>query len=274
MSYSYEVLKDARVSLQRYRAHAVSKHHERYSFPLLSGTYFSYRKIDVLRVVSIAYSISKEPTFLDVGCGFGDFLKKIREYIPQAYGIERNSGIFYDFGIHKPEFIRIADARWGIEQDFDIIFIGWMDPGVDFRDAIQNKTDVVITTLDQGLSLAAEFDGHGYKRIAYWRTPSWEDVNSEIMNRHYTKTPFETILKLSNLRSAHNLWYIYCSNEKKSEVIMKTLRQKIEEESKSLRYRYDFEDVLDECGFRYQERMSDPISGNGQRLWEIYFDNN
>ena len=63
------------------------------------------------------------------------------------YGIERNSELFSMIS----EFISLnllglQMARWGIEQDFDIIFIGWMDPGVDFRDAIQTKTDVVITT--------------------------------------------------------------------------------------------------------------------------------
>lgn len=272
MSYSYSLLKEARNWLNQYRTYAISKHHERYSFPLLSGTYFSYRKVDVLRIVSIAYSISNHPTYLDVGCGYGDFLKKIKEYIPKAIGIEKNPEIFYNCGIVKPDFIRIADARWEIEQTYDVIFIGWMDPGVDFRDVIKTKTDVVITTLDQGLSLAAEYDGHGYKKIAYWRTPSWDDVNYEIMNRHYTKVPLETYLKLSKLRRAHNLWYIYCSNETKSEAIMKTLKQNIEKESKYLECRYDFEDVLDECGFRYLESICNPIFGH-ERLWEICFDN-
>ena len=59
--------------------------------------------------------------------------------------------------------------------------MGWIDPGIDFRDAIAAKTDVIITTFDQGISLAAEFDGHGFQRVATWRTPTWEDINSEIM---------------------------------------------------------------------------------------------
>ena len=272
MSYSCHALKEAINSLKHYRMHSISRHHERYSFPFLCGTYFSYRKIDVLRVVSIAHSISNDPSYLDVGCGYGDFLKRIRQYIPKAIGIEKNSEIFYGCGIKKPDFIKIADAQWSIEQDFDIIFVGWMDPGVDFRDVVKLRSEIVITTLDQGLSLAAEYEGHGYKRIAYWRTPSWEDVNYEIMNRYYTKIPLETHLKLSSMRRAHNLWYIYCSNEKKSEVIVKALKRSINEECKSLSNRYDFEDVLDECGFRYLERTGGPTSC-GDCLWEIYFDN-
>jgi len=271
MSYSPRALKEAINSLKGYRMNSISKHHERYSFPFLSGTYFSYRKVDVQRLVSIAYSISNNPSYLDVGCGYGDFLKRIVQYVPNAKGIEKNSEIFYECGIVKPDFIKIADARWGIEQSYDIIFVGWMDPGVDFRDAVKKRTEVVITTLDQGLSLAAEYDGHGFKRIAYWRTPSWEDVNHEIMNYYYTKIPRETYLKLSKMRRAHNLWYIYCSNETKSEVIMKTLKRNIREEGEASSSRYDFEDVLDVCGFKYLESAGDSTSY--ERLWEICFDN-
>ena len=54
-----------------------------------------------------------------------------------------------------------------------------MEPGVDYRDKIAAKTDVIITTLDQGLSLAAEFEGHGFEKIASWITPSWEDINTK-----------------------------------------------------------------------------------------------
>src|SRR5215813_4066647 len=47
MSYSLRALKEAINSLKGYRMNSISKHHERYSFPFLSGTYFSYRKVDV-----------------------------------------------------------------------------------------------------------------------------------------------------------------------------------------------------------------------------------
>ena len=80
-----------------------------------------------------------------------------------------------------------------------------MEPGQDFRDPVSKNTDVIVTTLDQGLSLAAEFDGHGFERIASWITPSWEDVNTEIMNRYYTNMPEQKRAELSRLRGAHNL---------------------------------------------------------------------
>jgi len=265
-------INNALEALKKFREYAISPHHERFIFPFLCGSYFTYRKIDVLRIFTIAKTISENPTYLDVGCGYGDFLEKIREYIPKAEGIEKSADIFYSVGRTKPSYITIADAYNGIGNNYDIIFVGWMEPGVDYRDKIAKSANCIITTLDQGLSLAAEYDGHGYKRIAYWRTPSWDDVNYEIMNRYYTKIPLETHLKLSSMRRAHNLWYIYCSNEKKSEVIVKALKRSINEECKSLSNRYDFEDVLDECGFRYLERTGGPTSC-GDCLWEIYFDN-
>src|SRR5918911_1770119 len=119
-SHSIEDLLKAKMSLQQFRRHSASPYHERYSFPFLKGTYFAYRKIDVLRVVSIAYSIADNPKYLDIGCGYGDFLKKIREFIPDAIGIEKDASIFYDCAILKPEYIKIADARWGIDQKYDL----------------------------------------------------------------------------------------------------------------------------------------------------------
>ncbi|HZA07271.1 MAG TPA: hypothetical protein VE619_06170, partial [Nitrososphaeraceae archaeon] len=89
VSRSIEDLLKARMSLQQFRRHSASPYHERYSFPFLRGTYFAYRKIDVLRLVSIAKAVSNNPQYLDVGCGYGDFLKKIREFIPGAIGIEK-----------------------------------------------------------------------------------------------------------------------------------------------------------------------------------------
>ena len=38
--------------------------------------------------------------------------------------------------------------------------------------------NAIITTLDQGLSLAVEFEGHGFEKIASWITPSWDDINT------------------------------------------------------------------------------------------------
>jgi SAM-dependent methyltransferase len=262
MSFQTADLQKAMISLEQFKTYAMSPHHERYSFPFLCGTYFAYRKIDVLRLISISKAVAKngKPTYLDVGCGNGDFLSKIREFIPNALGIDNDAKIFYYYKRVKPDYIRITDARWGIDHQFDIIFVGWMEPGLDFRDAVAAKADVIVTTLDQGISLAAEFEGNGFERIAKWRTPSWEDVNIEIMNLYYTKMSSKNCLFLSKLRGAHNLWYVYCSKPSKSEAIKSILMQRLEDEKKEVCERYDFEDLLDECGFRYLEQLQNLTS--------------
>ncbi len=152
-------------ALIEFRKYAISPSHERFIFPFLCGSYFTYRKVDVVRIFTISKAISENPTYLDVGCGYGDFLEKIQEYIPTAKGIEKSAEIFYSIGRIKPDYIEIADAYNGIDKKYDIIFVGWMEPGVDYRDKIAESTQCIITTLDQGLSLAAEFDGHGFEKI-------------------------------------------------------------------------------------------------------------
>jgi SAM-dependent methyltransferase len=277
MPFKTADLQKAMISLEQFKTYAISPHHERYSFPFIRGTYFTYRKIDVLRLFSISKAVAKngKPRYIDVGCGNGDFLTKMREFIPNAVGIDNDAKVFYYYNMVKPDYIKIADARWGIDHQFDIIFVGWMDPGIDFRDAVAAKTDVIVTTLDQGISLAAEFEGNGFERIAKWRTPSWEDVNIEIMNRYYTKMSNTTYLSLSKLRGAHNLWYVYSSKPSKSEAIKSILIQRLENEKKDMYERYDFEDVLDECGFRYLEQLQNLSSyvERKERLWDIQFNN-
>ncbi|MGB7954379.1 MAG: hypothetical protein WCF23_10380, partial [Candidatus Nitrosopolaris sp.] len=49
MPFKTRDLQLAAESLREFRRYSVSPHHERFSFPLLRGTYFTYRKIDVLR---------------------------------------------------------------------------------------------------------------------------------------------------------------------------------------------------------------------------------
>ena len=275
MPFKTRDLQMATESLRQFRRYSLSPHHERFSFPLLRGTYFTYRKVDVLRVVAIAKAVSNCPGYCDIGCGYGDFLKKIREFISDASGFESSAGIFYGCNRPKPDYITIADARWGIHKKFDIIFVGWMEPGIDFRDAIAAKTDVIVTTLDQGISLAAEFDGHGFERVASWRTPSWEDVNTEIMNRYYTKMSNETYRILSRLRGAHNLWYVYSKKRRTSEAIRSALVRCLELEKRTLVGRYDFEDVLDDCGFSYFEELEISAASKQRKghLWEIQFTN-
>src|SRR5919112_5167828 len=113
MPFKIEELQKAHIAYEQFKAHNPQSHHERYIFPFFAGSYFAYRKIDVLRVTQIAKAISDEPKYVDVGCGYGDFLKKVREFLPDAIGIEQDARIFYNFNIPKPDCIRIADARWG-----------------------------------------------------------------------------------------------------------------------------------------------------------------
>jgi hypothetical protein len=265
--FNVEELRKASSSLAEFRARAKSQYHERYSFPFFSGTYFSYRKVDVLRVAAVAKSVSSDPSLLDVGCGYGDFLSKLRAFIPRAEGIEADGSIFYSLGIPKPDYIRIGNAKW-INAKYDCIFVGWMEPGQDFRDSVASNTDVIVTTLDQGISLAAEFDGHGFERIASWRTPSWDDVNIEIMNRYYTPSLSDQDRnRLSKMRGAHNLWYVY-AKPRLTDSVSSALLDASKRERETAADTYEFEKVLDECGFVYKQKLD----LYDELLWKIQFD--
>jgi hypothetical protein len=271
LPYSEEQFLGAMRSLSDFRSRSISPYHERFSFPLFSGTFFVYRKIDVNRVVRIAETIAQTPSYMDVGCGLGEFLMKIRDYIPDAMGMEIDPRIFYYSGMTVPPYMKIWDPKWGLSRDFDIIFVGWMEPGTDFRDEISKHTQVIITTLDQGLSLAAEYEAHGFELIAWWRSPSWEDVNIEIMNRHYTKISDKVLERLASLRGAHNLWYIYSRNKDISERIRRTLASIAKEERAGLNETYNYEVVLDECGFGFHQELSTLGNCSDARLWKIRY---
>jgi hypothetical protein len=267
MPFNVEDLRKAQHELAKFIENARSQYHVRYIFPFLKGSYFAYRKIDVLRIVAIAKGISNNPKYLDVGCGYGDFLRQIRKFIPSAEGIEKDAGIFYCLGIVKPDYIGITDAHW-IDKKFDLIFVGWMEPGQDFRDPVARSTDVIITTLDQGISLQAEFDGHGFQRVAWWRTPSWEDVNTEIMNRYYTKMAQSTLTRLAKMRGAHNLWYVYAKPQKIQNV-KAALNRQVEKES-HFDHGYDFESTLDECGYGFLQKLENPTML--EPMWQVQWD--
>jgi hypothetical protein len=264
MPFNLEDLRKARYELTQFGANTWLPNHERYIFPFFKGSYFAYRKIDVLRTVAVAKAISSNPRYLDVGCGYGDFLKQVRKFIPSAEGIEKDAGIFYGLGIIKPDYISITDAHW-IDKKYDLIFVGWMEPGQDFRSPIARSTDVIITTLDQGISLEAEFDGHGFQRVAWWRTPSWEDVNTEIMNRYYSKMPESNRTELAKMRGAHNLWYVYAKPQEVRSV-KATLKRQVEKES-PFDDRYDFESILDECGYGYLQKLENPAML--EPMWQV-----
>ena len=277
MDYNFSNLINAFNQLKKFRSYSLSRHHERYLFPYLCGTYFSYRKADVLRIKAIADAVnntsSKPIKYLEVGCGNGDFLEKVREYIPNAKGIENNINIFYSIGRTKPEYIKLIDVKYGIDEFNDIIFVGWMDPGQDFRKYIADKTDIIITTLDSGLSLAAEYEGHGFKKIIQWTTPSWEDVNIEINNKFYSNLDSKNLHFLSNLRGAHNFWYVYSKDNIKSHLLIDSLKKQIlyEESNEGKIIPYDFEKILDECGFSFHQCLPNNYIKSKIKLWEIDF---
>ncbi len=272
MPFQIDDLHGAYLKYNEFRKNNNFSFHERFIFPYICGTYFGYRKVDVLRVVAIAKSISPKPRYLDVGCGYGDFLEKVRQFIPEAIGIEKDGGIFYEFNIVKPNYIHIKDVSLDLNEEYDVIFVGWMDPGVDFRKAVARCTDCIITTLDQGISLGAEFEEFGFRRIAWWRTPSWMDVNYQIMNKYYTKMSDETKRGLFKLRSAHTMWYVY-AKENLSSIVNNALKLWINKESEhSLDdQKYDFEVILDECGFHYNEELVALTHAN-KALWKVFFE--
>jgi hypothetical protein len=266
----FEDLSFACEALKQFRKYSFSLYHERFIFPFLCGSYFTYRKIDVERIVSIAKTVSKDPSYLDIGCGYGDFLEKVRQYLPKAEGMEKSVEMFFKLGRYKPDYIKIGDAYSEIEKKYDVIFVGWMEPGVDYRDKIAEKTDVIITTFDKGgqcgINGGCEMEGFGYEKVASWITPSWIDVNTELMNKYYSKISDEIIKSLSELRGAHNLWYVY-SKPKYKESIREALGEI--EKGNYFNPPYQHEKILDECGFRIGEIL--PACPSSE-LWKISFE--
>ncbi|HZD36015.1 MAG TPA: hypothetical protein VE130_12495 [Nitrososphaeraceae archaeon] len=249
--------------------------HARYIFPLFEGTYFSYRKIDVLRIVTIARAVSPNPEYMDIGCGYGDFLNKVIRYIPNAIGIEKDATIYYCLKRPKPEHVVSIPVEC-MSQPIDVAFVGWMEPGVDFRHRVADIAKCVITTFDQGgqcgVHGGCEYDEFGFSRVAWWRTPSWIDVNHELMNRYYTQQlSDDSVLRnlLIDLRSAHNLWYVYARDEDlKNKISFQLINWLRDEGPISRTEQYEFEAILDQCGFQYLTRL--PSASD--RLWEVQFD--
>lgn len=269
MPFKLQELRQAHDAYQEFLNRKPAPHHARYIFPFFVGSYFAYRKIDVRRVVAMAKAVNDNPSYLDVGCGYGDFLAKVREFLPNAAGIEKEGGIF-EFS-SKPDFVQVS----GVEQGYpavDVTFVGWMEPGTDFRSRVARAAKCVITTFDAGgqcgINGGCEYDEFGFVQTAWWRTPSWIDVNAELMNRYYTPSlTAEKNVKLAKLRSAHNFWYVYAKPEIASQV-RAGLKARLAAENAG--DRYDFESVLDECGFGYMEELS--TLTKAKKLWEVMFD--
>ena len=276
MSFSLTEILKANTLYKQFKSQDIPMHHERFIFPLFSGTYFCYKKIDVLRIVAIAKALSSNPTFIDIGCGNGDFLGKIRTYLPKALGVEQNLTLFYILNKQKPYYIRsfqleVLNLK---KNSFDIAFVGWMQPGTDFRAHVSKLSECIITTFDSGgqcgINGGCEYEEFGFQKIASWRTPSWIDVNTELMNKFYTKSIKSNFNFLSSLRTANNLWYVY-STPKKSDKIINSLKNHFIKEKNMFYWqeRYDFEDLLDELGFCYGEKLV--LQPSKHDLWKIEF---
>jgi hypothetical protein len=281
MSFSFDEILKAYEFYTYYKLQKpLSCHHKRFIFPLFSGTYFCYRKIDVLRVISIAQALSVNAKYIDIGCGNGDFLRRIRKYLPQSIGIEQNLLPLYLLKNTKPDYIHsIPIELFTNTYTFDLAFVGWMQPGVDFRKYVAKLTNCIITTFDSGgqcgINGGCEYEEFGFYKIASWRTPSWIDVNSELMNKYYTNSLIDKVTlrqHLSRLRTANNFWYVYSirSNSKEITTALKSQIQKEEKDDLFLRERFDFEVILDECGFGYHEKLSSLLSTE-KHLWKVQF---
>lgn len=271
MPFNLRELQEAQKAYRQFLDRSPPAHHARYIFPFFAGSYFAYRRVDVMRVVAIARAASSNPSYLDVGCGYGDFLKNVREHIPRAFGIEKEGGIFYALQAARPEYVQVSWAE-SLSRPADVAFVGWMEPGVDFRKDVARIAKCVVTTFDAGgqcgINGGCEYDEFGYQRVAWWRTPSWIDVNAELMNRYYTPSlTEEKKVQLARLRSAHNFWYVYAAPGLVQKV-RAGLKSCLADENAS--DRYDFEMVLDECGFGYMEELATLTTA--RRLWEVVFD--
>lgn len=269
MPFALQELKQAFQAYRHFMEKRSPAHHARYIFPFFAGSYFAYRKVDVLRTVAVAKASGAR--YLDIGCGYGDFLVKVREYLPHAGGIEKEDSIFYAFGMSRPNYIQALAIEY-LSQPIDIAFIGWMEPGADFRRNVAKISKCVITTFDAGgqcgINGGCEYDEFGYERVAWWRTPSWIDINAELMNKYYTPSlTEEKKQKLAGLRSAHNFWYVYARPEIANNIRASLKAQLAIENAND---RYDFESVLDECGFGYMQRLENPAMR--EPLWQVQFD--
>ena len=270
MPFATGELLRAHEAFKEFLSKSPPSHHARFVFPFFAGSYFAYRKVDVLRTVSIAMSLSRDPSYIDFGCGFGDFLARVREYIPRARGIEKDAAIFSLLGVEKPAYIDAVPVE-SFSGKANVAFIGWMEPGTDFRRTVARSAECVITTFDAGgqcgIAGGCEYEEFGFERVARWRTPSWIDVNSELMNRYYTPTlEPEQRSRLASLRTAHNFWYVYAQPQFSARV-KQGLQSHLRSEEPG--DKYDFEDVLDECGFGYRQELGTLSSDTV--LWEVAF---
>jgi hypothetical protein len=89
------------------------------------------------------------------------------------------------------------------------------------------------------------------------------------MNRYYAPS-LDSGKKeqLAKLRTAHNLWYVYAKQELTAK-IKSSLKWWLKN-GENPDDRFDFESILDECGFHYMEDL--PGLTNDRKLWDVKFD--
>jgi hypothetical protein len=92
------------------------------------------------------------------------------------------------------------------------------------------------------------------------------------MNKYYTPLTDEMEKELFKLRSAHTMWHIY-TKENLSSVVNDALTSWMEKESQlSLDdHKYNFEKILDECGFHYNEELP-VLTSQKKALWKVCFE--
>ena len=78
--------------------------------------------------------------------------------------------------------------------------------------------------------------------------------------------------ELFTLRSAHTMWYIY-TKENLSSVVNNALGLWMKKEGQlSLQdEKYNFEEILDECGFHYNEELP-VLTSRRKALWNVFFE--
>ena len=92
------------------------------------------------------------------------------------------------------------------------------------------------------------------------------------MNKYYTSLTNEIKEELSKLRSAHTIWYIYTKEKLSSTVdwalklwMKKEIQLSLDDE------KYNFEQLLDECGYHYNEELS-VLTSVKKALWQVSFE--
>jgi hypothetical protein len=72
-------------------------------------------------------------------------------------------------------------------------------------------------------------------------------------------------IELARMRGAHNLWYVYAKPQK-VRIVKEALKRQVEKESPS-DHRYNFESVLDECGYGFLQKLENPATP--EPMWQV-----